>query len=232
MSKRLVYIPLGRLFFLILSALLGVFVVVSLLLGVETAFSRLGFGRIGTVLFLVSSLLGSSLNIPIWKMETRLPTVSVAFVKAFGMVYPIPTVETEVAKTVVAVNFGGAIVPLIVSIYLLNQHPALISPSLMAIAIVTFLVYLIARPIAGVGIVTPFFVPPMIAALTALLVIGGFSPSTAAVAYTAGTLGTLIGADILKLKAIPKLGTPVASIGGAGTFDGIFLTGIMAVLLV
>ena len=27
------------------------------------------------------------------------------------------------------------------------------------------------------------------------------------------------------------LGAPVASIGGAGTFDGIFLTGILAVLL-
>ena len=27
------------------------------------------------------------------------------------------------------------------------------------------------------------------------------------------------------------LGAPVASIGGAGTFDGVFLTGILAVLL-
>jgi len=30
---------------------------------------------------------------------------------------------------------------------------------------------------------------------------------------------------------IAQLGAPVASIGGAGTFDGIFLTGIIAVLL-
>jgi uncharacterized membrane protein len=42
---------------------------------------------------------------------------------------------------------------------------------------------------------------------------------------------TLIGADLLNLDAVRGLGAPVASIGGAGTFDGIFLTGIMAVLL-
>ncbi len=45
------------------------------------------------------------------------------------------------------------------------------------------------------------------------------------------TLGSLIGADLLNLKKIPELGTPIASIGGAGTFDGIFLTGIISVLL-
>ena len=32
-------------------------------------------------------------------------------------------------------------------------------------------------------------------------------------------------------RAIQGLGAPVASIGGAGTFDGIFLTGILSVLL-
>ena len=38
-------------------------------------------------------------------------------------------------------------------------------------------------------------------------------------------------ADLLNLKKISKLGAPIASIGGAGTFDGIFLTGIFAVVL-
>jgi uncharacterized membrane protein len=44
-------------------------------------------------------------------------------------------------------------------------------------------------------------------------------------------MGTLIGADLTNLDKIRGLGAPVASIGGAGTFDGIFLTGILAVLL-
>jgi uncharacterized membrane protein len=41
----------------------------------------------------------------------------------------------------------------------------------------------------------------------------------------------LIGADLLNLGKVQGLGAPVASIGGAGTFDGIFLIGILAVLI-
>ena len=55
--------------------------------------------------------------------------------------------------------------------------------------------------------------------------------STPVIAYVASTLGTLIGADVMNLTKLRGLGTPVASIGGAGTFDGIFLAGIIAVLL-
>jgi uncharacterized membrane protein len=50
-------------------------------------------------------------------------------------------------------------------------------------------------------------------------------------AYIAGTLGCLIGADLLNLHRLAGLGAPIASIGGAGTFDGIFFTGIAAVLI-
>ena len=54
---------------------------------------------------------------------------------------------------------------------------------------------------------------------------------SAPLAYIAGSLGTLIGADLTNLDKVRGLGAPIASIGGAGTFDGIFLTGILAVLL-
>jgi uncharacterized membrane protein len=50
-------------------------------------------------------------------------------------------------------------------------------------------------------------------------------------AYVGGSMGTLIGADLLNFGRIRGLGAPVVSVGGAGTFDGIFLTGILAVLL-
>jgi uncharacterized membrane protein len=72
------------------------------------------------------------------------------------------------------------------------------------------------------------FVPPIATALVAVLIA---RQNAAALAYVSGSLGTLIGADLLNLDAVRELGAPVASIGGAGTFDGIFLTGIMAVLL-
>ena len=80
----------------------------------------------------------------------------------------------------------------------------------------------------GVGIAVPMFVPPIVTAVVAVLLA---RQHAAALAYVSGSLGTLIGADLLNLGAVPGLGAPVASIGGAGTFDGIFLTGILAVLL-
>jgi uncharacterized membrane protein len=52
-----------------------------------------------------------------------------------------------------------------------------------------------------------------------------------ALAYIGGSIGCLLVADILNLDKVAGLGAPVASIGGAGTFDGIFLTGVLAVLL-
>ncbi|MDR9481040.1 MAG: DUF1614 domain-containing protein, partial [Spiribacter sp.] len=41
----------------------------------------------------------------------------------------------------------------------------------------------------------------------------------------------LLGADLMRLGNVRGLGSPIASIGGAGTFDGVFITGIVAVLL-
>jgi uncharacterized membrane protein len=99
---------------------------------------------------------------------------------------------------------------------------------LIAVAIVAAIVHAVAHPVQGVGISVPVFVPPLVAAATAILVARRAAPS---VAYIGGSLGTLIGADLLNLGLVRGLGAPVASIGGAGTFDGIFLTGIVAVLL-
>jgi hypothetical protein len=89
-------------------------------------------------------------------------------------------------------------------------------------------IHWMAYPVSGVGIAVPVFVPVVVTAIVAML------PSredVAPLAYIAGSLGTLIGADFANLDKVRGLGAPVASIGGAGTFDGIFLTGILAVLL-
>ena len=66
-----------------------------------------------------------------------------------------------------------------------------------------------------------------------VMVINHLSPVTcpAQIAYVGGTLGALIGADVMNLKRVAGVG-PVVSIGGAGTFDGVYLTGIVSVLLI
>ncbi len=129
--------------------------------------------------------------------------------------------------TTVAVNVGGALIPSALAGYLV-VHDRIWLRALIAVAVVSVLVWLVARPVWGVGIVAPTFIPPIVAALAAI-VIGGHA--IAALAYVGGTVGTLVGADLVNLGRIRDLGAPLASIGGAGTFDGIFLTGILAVLL-
>jgi uncharacterized membrane protein len=73
------------------------------------------------------------------------------------------------------------------------------------------------------------FIPPLAAAAVALILSWHRAPP---VAYVAGSIGTLIGADLWNLGRVAELGAPLVSIGGAGTFDGVFLTGIIAGLIV
>jgi uncharacterized membrane protein len=131
------------------------------------------------------------------------------------------------AATLVALNVGGALIPILVSLYLLIRTRMVVR-MLIGTAIVAAVVHALARVVPGAGIAVPMLVPPIVAAGVALLLAFRRAPP---VAYVAGSMGTLIGADIMNLGQIARLGAPVVSIGGAGTFDGVFLTGILAGLL-
>jgi uncharacterized membrane protein len=189
------------------------------------AYQRLGINRRYIFGLLLLSLLGSYVNIPVYQLppETLYSSGQVTF---YGIRHVIPFV-TQWPGTVVAVNLGGAVIPAVLSIYLLLKNK-LLYRGLLAIAIVTLIVHHVAHPVRGVGIAEPIFIPPLAATGAALLISRRFAP---ALAYISGSLGTLIGADLLNINNIQGLGAPVASIGGAGTFDGIFMTGILAVLL-
>jgi uncharacterized membrane protein len=135
---------------------------------------------------------------------TELPperAISHHVVDFFGMRYAVPVVS-HWKGTVVAVNVATAIVALVI--------------------------HWMAEPIPGLGIAVPVFMPVVVTAIVAVIL---SRQDSAPLAYIAGSLGTLIGADLTNLDKVRGLGAPVASIGGAGTFDGIFLTGILAVLL-
>jgi uncharacterized membrane protein len=189
------------------------------------AFMRLGVSPATALLLLFASLFGSYFNIPIVELpEQRL--LSGQEVDFFGMRYMVPVVH-EWPGTVIAVNVGGAVIPTLMSLYLLARNQ-LWGRGLVATAIVAVVCYLLSQPVRGVGIAEPVFVPSLTAAIVAFLL---SREHAAPLAYVCGSLGTLVGADLLNLGAIRGLGAPVASIGGAGTFDGIFLIGIVAVLL-
>lgn len=228
MQRRIIFFPHNLLLFAVLILVLLSAAVLLFIGVVGTAFAKVGFSATTVVLILIATFLGSHVNIPVLRLRTVAPIVRDEFVSFFGMVYRIPRVEYGETTTMVAVNVGGALISTIVSFYLLWRLPSATLYAIEAVAVVAVITHLVARPVKGVGITTPAFVPPLVAALSAYL-LPFKTPQV--VAYVAGVLGTLIGADLSNLRVIPKLGAPVASIGGAGTFDGVFLSGIIAVLL-
>ncbi|MFB3765150.1 MAG: DUF1614 domain-containing protein [Methanotrichaceae archaeon] len=235
MDRRLFYSPVGLLFMLIMAFLLIVVVAFLFLDLARTAFTRIGFSWEHALLVLVASLVGSGINIPVANLKSTEPVAQDAYVSVFGVTYRIPVVEDTARYTVLAINFGGAIIPVLISLGLLYEFPASLSYAIACVVVVTIVMNRVARPIKGLGIVTPALLPPLIAALAALAMTYIFNSPEQYVfilAYVGGTLGTLIGADIMNLNKIRDLGAPVASIGGAGTFDGVFLSGLIAVLLV
>lgn len=227
-SRRTVYFPHSFLVFAVLVLILVVVLGLIFVGVVGAAFEDVGFSPTITVLILVGTFMGSWVNIPVLKLKTKVPVVREQSVSFFGIVYRIPNVEYGETTTMVAVNVGGALIPTLVSSYLLWRVPSVALSALVGVAVVALVTHLVARPVKGVGISTPVFIPPLVAALSAYLL---FSSAPRVIAYVSGVLGTLIGADISNLNRIPKLGAPVASIGGAGTFDGVFLTEIIAVLI-
>jgi uncharacterized membrane protein len=209
--------------------LLGLFVLIELEV-ISYAFLVLGLPPRLALVALLVSFIGSYINIPLYTVEPG-TAPSAATVSNFGVIYGIPFQYGR--GTIVAVNVGGALVPAFISAYALLKTPSAIVPSIIGMAIVAVITHHFAYPVRGLGIAVPLFIPPLVAALVAIFLgrTMRVSRATSVIAYVSGSLGTLIGADLLNLHRIADLGAPVASIGGAGTFDGVFLTGIVAILL-
>jgi uncharacterized membrane protein len=219
------YLPLTPAFFAILVGLFLLLVAMIQIGILRHAYMRLGVSSGAAILLLLASLIGSYINIPIVQLPEQ-HILSGRHVEFFGMHYSVPVV-IDWPGTVIAINVGGALIPTLISLYLLakNQVWAL---GLIATACVGAVCYWLAQPVPGVGIAVPTFVPALTAAICALVLSRRYA---APLAYVGGSMGTLVGADLLNLSRIQGLGAPVASIGGAGTFDGIFLTAILAVLI-
>jgi uncharacterized membrane protein len=198
-----------------------------LLLGmIGEAFLRLGLSPALIFWLLILTLLGSLVNIPIYHFASR-EVYGDQTISYYGMRVRMPRMP-QTHQTVLAVNVGGALIPVCLCVYLLHEITfGLYLPVL--VGLVTLVVNRLARPVKGLGIAVPGLIPPLLAALGAYLLCPPYL--RAPCAYIASTLGILIGADLLRLSEIPELGAPVASIGGAGTFDAIFFGGIIAVLL-
>lgn len=225
--RGLFYLPLSPVTFVL-------FLLVSLFIWmvVTTTGALLGFSTLQTAVAFAAIVLGSAVNIPITTLRGEKET-HVHTVRVFGVRYPVP--HTERREVVLAVNLGGAVVPLFISGYLVYISGLTVAvAALLTAGITTVATYLAAKPIRGVGIVVPTLIPALASAAGALLGVALLALEPALlprVAFAGGVVGALVGADVLNLDRIAELGAPVASIGGAGTFDGILVTGVTSVLL-
>ncbi len=188
------------------------------------AFEKLDLSADSAYLLFITILGGSLINLPLFSMKSEPPNLEEMSPQLRELYRGMP----YTGKTLVMANVGGCVVPAAFCLYLLAHHPLNIFYVVLAVAAVALLSFKTSRRVPGIGMGMPVLLAPLLAALVSV----ALDPANAApMAFISGTLGVLIGADLLHLKDIRKMGTPFASIGGAGSFDGIFISGIVAVLL-
>jgi uncharacterized membrane protein len=191
----------------------------------------------GTValLTMLGIFLGGAINIPLYRVDRdeEQPVSRGYYLHGYGWI-PLPRNQRQ---TLVAVNLGGCVIPVALALwevrFILDATPQARYALVVAVAINVVACYWLARPIAGIGIALPAFVPPLLAVGAAWLLLGKdeFDLVRAPVAFVAGVAGPLVGADLLHLRQFERLSTGLLSIGGAGTFDGIVMSGLLAAFL-
>ncbi|MFO0698578.1 MAG: DUF1614 domain-containing protein [Nitrospira sp.] len=183
------------------------------------------------LLVVIGIFMGSAINIPV-KRIFRTESVPVDPLAIFGLSGWWPVLQPMRRETVIAVNVGGCVIPVTLAVYetvhVMTAGFKPLSGLFLAIFINTVACYWLAKPVKGIGIAMPGLFPPLLATVCALAFVPDQAPP---VAFVAGVLGPLIGADLLHPRDIGKIATGIASIGGAGTFDGIVLSGIVAAYL-
>ncbi|MGQ0534849.1 MAG: DUF1614 domain-containing protein [Methanobacteriota archaeon] len=156
-----------------------------------------------------------------------------------GWFVNVPLVPLGVPPTEspwIAVNLGGAIVPALLVARMLRRGTLPLASTAGGVLLVAFVSYLIVTFDPEVGVVAVFpeyLLPVAVAVAYALLVALGDPRRSGVVAYAAGSVGTLVGADLFNLGAIVRHfsreeGFTLVSIGGAGVFDMVYLAGILA----
>jgi uncharacterized membrane protein len=153
--------------------LLALFLLFSLLVALiefrilHYAYEQMGISPRSAMWILLFTLLGSSINIPLAEFPPE-RVISGTVVHHHGMRYVVPMVHQWPA-TVLAINVGGALIPIMLSLYLALKNQ-LVTKSAIAVAAVALVTHYLAQPVRGVGITLPVFIPPIVAVLLASLI--------------------------------------------------------------
>jgi uncharacterized membrane protein len=192
---------------------------------------KLHISREAALALAIGIVAGGFVNIPVRRIVHQHDVVMHPLA-AFGFGGPWGRWRRVTRETVIAVNVGGCVIPMALAVYELARLApvggGVLAAAAAVIAVNVFVCYVTARPVPGVGIVMPGLLCAFLAAGLAMLL----TPSHAApVAFIAGVIGPLVGADFLHLKDLTGKAAGMMSIGGAGTFDGIVLSGVVAAYL-
>ena len=139
---------------------------------------------------------------------------------------------------IVGINTGGALIPILISIYLIIRRDIPLLKVGIGILVVTAFTFFVTKPVPDRGIISSFpywLIPGILACISSVILLRKDFVKGAPLAYASGTIGVLIGADFLHLYELlsyepTKIGT-MATIGGAVLFDLIFLTGVLSVII-
>ncbi len=225
-NAAMIYLPVSFILFLLLLLLLPFFWVFLTVDVVQTAAARLGFSSELALVLFAAIVLGSAINIPLYRVESQAEVLDDVMSFWLRQFWGIPVQKIQ-QSTVVALNVGGGLIPLVLAVYQFGRSSPI--AILIVTALVTGVSYCGAKVVPGIGIQMNPLLAPIAAALSALVIAP--SAQAAPVAFAGGVLGTLVGADLLHLKEIQAMTPGVLSIGGAGVFDGIALCGLFALLL-
>jgi len=204
----------------------------------QTALSRLHLPGPIAGIALVLIFVGSMINIPLYRIPRNELQPEIVM-GPFGWRMISPQYRLVRRESIVAVNVGGCVVPTLLALWQIFHLTRLGTAPMVGLFVACMtnimVCYLIARPVPGFGIIMPAFVSPLVAVGVTWIVCGLFAPvgveNLAPIAFTAGVAGPLIGADLLHLKDLLRTPVGVMSIGGAGTFDGIVFSAVLAALL-
>lgn len=230
----------AALLFLVALFFLFIFLPVSI---VAEAFAKLGLTPAQGVLMLIAILVGRTVDLPVFTSE-RLVMVPKSRTMQFGMDEmgrPVQLEQepaNELVKQQFMVNVGGCLLPIflsvtfIISLHLGGRADGMYMWLAFAMVMVAGGSYALAKADPFTGLRVPLVMPALMTFVSVYFFVP--EPFRPVAAYVAGTMGTILGGNIAPLltpRIRNSVGTPKVSIGGAGTFGGVFVAGILAVLL-
>jgi uncharacterized membrane protein len=225
-----------RLGCLTLSLALGLAVLLPVLFYelMRRSLENLGVAPDLALIFFLATLAGGAIDIPIRRIPSE-RIVRADPLAILGLAGALPHLTEMRRHTVIAVNVGGAVIPGTMAAWQVLrlarvEEGALGTMAALAISagINVWVSWKLARPIPMVGVAVPGLVPGLLAAASAIFLAVDHAPG---VAYVAGVAGPLVGGNILHLRDARRAPIGVLSIGGAGAFDAIVFSSVLAAFL-